>query len=527
MAIIKYTPDGNGNIIESVSNDGGKTFTNTSSGTKTSGNTGTSAQGYSSGNNNYTGNTGKTYNVAGSNGAITVNRPDGTTSTVLPTDSNYAVTLKAMQDDGVNYTPNTTYTNANGTYSAKNYTAGNADLQYALEQAAKNSNTGSVSLNEYVESLYNRIGSNRTDGSTVTLDDVNKELDRLGLSDYNSNNAIFTAGQNLLPGNEFGSIGPDKTGDSGNWYYYGGQQYRLDGDLADYAEYVNGKTGNLNNLSYIFGDVMNNPYVQQDSEFASAYGNAQNQFNSAAGITGNTGVTSTNGSYTGYESVDNVINYVNSLNNYSQATGSTSDLWSQIQQLLQNGLTTQQDFLAQQKTQAEKNAEDLARQAWINSKLQGDSVRESLSAAGLGTSGAMQSAQLGVQSNYNNSLADINSNLNTMISSLSEQELQALIDYTNNLTNYAYQINNDEADRAYQNAQLALQQQEYQNAVQQQAWENAYQQQLLDLQNQQYADETEYARKQDSANYYGQLYNANQLSASDYQKVLKELGLIS
>ena len=121
---------------ERYKNGGSVTIYNSAKG-ESAPNTGTSKYGYSSGNNQYTGNTGKQYNVSGANGAITVNRPNGTSKTVQRGDADYAATLKAMQDDGVDYTPNTTYTNQNDTYTTRDYTAGNSDLQYALQQAAK------------------------------------------------------------------------------------------------------------------------------------------------------------------------------------------------------------------------------------------------------------------------------------------------------------------------------------------------------------------------------------------------------
>ena len=62
---------------ERYKNGGSVTIYNSAKG-ESAPNTGTSKYGYSSGNNQYTGNTGKQYNVSGANGAITVNRPDGT-----------------------------------------------------------------------------------------------------------------------------------------------------------------------------------------------------------------------------------------------------------------------------------------------------------------------------------------------------------------------------------------------------------------------------------------------------------------
>ena len=500
MAIYQYSRGADGKTVERISNDGGKTFTETGTGKVTSGNTGTSKYGYSSDNNQYTGNTGKQYNVSGANGAITVNRPDGTTSTVQRGDANYQATLDAMQKDGVNYTPNTTYTNQNGTYTAKSYTAGNSDLQYALEQAAKQSSNGSVSLNDYVESLYNRVGSQRADGSTVSLNDVTNELTRLGLQDYLPGNAVFTAGQNLLPGNEFLSIGPDKTGDEGTWAFYGGQQYRVGGDQADFVNYVNGKTGNLNNnLSYIFGNMANNPYAQQDPEFMQQYLQGQGQFNNANGLTGNIG---TNGSITGNQNVDNVINYWNSMNNYGNMAGGgfgnvgTSSLLELLQSYLDGGLEANKGFLEQQRVLAQQSAEKAASDAYVNQIKQQDAVRQQLSALGLGTSGALQSAQMGIQGNYGNNLSEINSNLNTMLSSLSEQELQMLTDYYNNMANYAYQVTNDERDYAMAQAQLALQQQQAQYEQQMAERELALKLQQYAWEQEQYANSQALAEKQ-------------------------------
>lgn len=484
MAVIMYKGRGSD---EYRSNDGGKTFTNQSTGEVSSGNTGTSQYGYSSGNNQYTGNTGKQYNVSGANGAITVNRPDGTSKTVQRGDADYQATVDAMNKDGVNYTPNTTYTNQNGTYTTKDYIGGNSDLQYALQQSAK-TNPG-ISVGDYAESLYNRVGSTRSDGSKVTLDDVTNELTRLGLQDYLPGNAVYTAGQNLLPGNEFGRYGEDTTGDEGQWYFYGGQQHRVGGDQADFVNYVNGKTGNLNNnLSYIFGDMANNPYAQQDPEFMQQYQQGQNQFNNAAyPSTGTTGTTGTGGSYTGNQNVDAVIDYIGSVGDYINSSGGsgTTNLLDMIQGILDNGLQVNQDFIAQQRAYAEQQAQQQASDAYVNKILAGDAAKEQMSALGLGTTGALQSAMMGVQGDYNNNLATIQQNLYTMLNGLSAQELQILTDYYNNSAQYNYQIANDELDRAMQRAQLAMQQQQMLYDQQMAQQQLAMQQQQFDWQKQQ------------------------------------------
>ena len=540
MAIIKYDGGGRpgGSVKESISNDGGKTWSSPGNSGGSSGNSGNNRPGGGSNGsytnnsgttwNQYQGATGKKYDVAGSNGTINVTRPDGSTSLVRPTDDNYQATLNAMQSDlkgnGISYIPTHDFGNVNGSYSTKDYVTGNNDLQYALEQAAKNSGTGQAGTADYVKSLYNRIGTQRGDGSTVTLADVNKELGRLGLSDYDSKNAIFTASGNLLPGNSLVQFGPDKTGDEGMWAFYGSQQYRTGGDQNDFVQYVNGKTGNLDNLSFLFGDMVNNKYAQQDPAYLAAYQQALGQFNQVAGGMGGM----SGGNFTGNTNVDNAIDYINSIGNYYDVTGGGyggnggSNLLDQIKELLGSGLSANQDFIAQQKKLAQQQAEQMGRSAWVNSQLQQDKMREGMSAMGLGTSGALQSAQLGVQSNYNNALGDINSNLNTMLSGLNQQELQMLSDYYNNMTNYAYNISNDEANRAMQQAQLAMQQQ-------QMAYEQEMAKQQLAMQQAQYGwqrQQAEYENKVNQGTLYQGLYDAGLMSDMGIVNSLSNLGLI-
>lgn len=537
-----------------ISTDGGKTFTNQATGETYEEKQTESKYGLTEGWNSYTGATGKQFEVDGLTGTIIVTRPDGSYSRVLPTDANYAVTLDAMQKDlagnGINYTPSKTWDGTRDVYkmdgsgevdhtedyayTVKDYLAGNKALHDDFVQWGQ-TNAGK-SLDDFITSIYNGVGSNG-----VTLQDAIDRLTGYGLTDYLPDNAILSASGKLIPKNEFVDFteGP-VSGSGGNLDFsngqfanYGGQQYLIGGDVANFLNYVNGKTGNTTNLDYIFDDMANNPYANKDAEFAQMYQDALNQFNSSANI--QTPTTGTGGSYTGYANVDRFIDYANSLEGYNQATGGTgsSNIWNEIQAMLQGGLESQQAFLDNQRTQAEQNAENLMRQAYVIGKLQGDSVKEAMSAAGLGTSGAMQSAQLGVQNNYNSNVADIRSNLQQMISNFDEQELQALIDHTNSLTKYKYQIDNDEHDRAMQNAQLYMQQMEMLQAQQQQDWENAYRQQLMELENQQYADsqaqsqsDTDYERKQNEAAYYAQLVNAGAITAQQYQQFLAQLGLI-
>ena len=549
MAIIKYSGRGD---TGSISNDGGKTWHSLggSGNSPSGGNGGNQGNTGSSGNkgsttvnsagttwNNYNGATGKQYSVAGSNGTIRVTQKDGSTRTVLPTDADYSVTQKAMQADlqgnGIQYTPTRTFNNGNGTYTVKDYVTGNNNLKYALEQAAKNGGAGQSSTEEYAKSLYNRIGTQRADGTTVTLDDVNRELDRLGLSDYNSSNALLTAGGRLLPGNEFlkykDDAGLTTNSPDSRWVSYGGQDYLMGGDSANFAQYVNGKTGNLDNLSFLFGNMQNNPYAQQDREFMQAYQNAQNQFNAAGGIGAGNG---TNYSPTGYQNVDSVIQYVNSLNNYNAAAGNggagnTTNLLDMLQSYLNSGLDANKDFIQQQRTQAEQAASQQASDAYVNSRRAQNSLREQLSALGLGTSGALQSGQVGLQGDYSTNLNTINSNLDSMLSNLSQQELQVLSDYYNNMANYAYQVTNDEANRALQQAQLALQQQQAAYDQQYQQQQLAMQQAQWEWQKQQAAYEQDQAQKQQQAAYYQSMYDSGLMSDMGLVNALNNLGLVS
>lgn len=491
---------------------------------------------------NVGGTDGVNYAIANSNGTIIATDSNGVQTRFLPTSADYNSFFNNMMNDikaaGNSYTPHYTFgvdRDLDGQqeyHDTKAYTWGNADLQYALQQAAKE-NPG-LSVEDYVKSFYDRIGqANAAGDGTVTVPSVDAELDRLGLSDWNSQNAILTAGQTLLPGNEFVTIGPDNTGDDGTWAFYGGQQYRVGGDQADFVNYVNGKTGNLNNnLSYIFGDMANNPYAQQDPGFMQQYLQGQSQFNSGAYPSAG------NGAITGNQNVDNVINYWNSMNNYGNMAGGgsvgTSSLLELLQGYLDSGLEANKGFLEQQKALAQQNAEKAASDAYVNQMLQQDAVRQQMSALGLGTSGALQSAQMGIQGNYGNNLSEINSNLNTMLSSLSEQELQMLTDYYNNMANYAYDVTQYEQQQALQQAQLALQQQqamydqqmaERELAMQQAKWD--WEMQNYANEQAQYQNETDYTRKQQEAKYYAQLYDAGQISALQYQLKLQELGLIS
>jgi hypothetical protein len=461
----------------------------------------------------YTGANGIQYSISPLNGTI-IALQNGAQTRYLPTDANYNNQYAAMQQQiGNAYTPYYNWTDANGNnITTKNYLLGNADLKYALEQAMKANGSNTYDIDGYVRDLYSNVGQQRNDGTVITLADVNAELNRLGLSDYNSDNVIYTAGGDLIPNNQFvtnktGSFGGSNSEDS-TWVSYGGQDYLVGGDSANYVDYVNGKTGNTNSLDYIFDDMANNPYAMQDPEFLAGYNQQLNNFNNSAGIQNST----TQNTLTGNQNVDDVINYVNSLNGYLGATGGSYggntgggtgvNLLDMLQSYLNGGLEANQNFINQQRAYAEQQAQQQASDAYVNKVLAGDALKQQLSALGLGTSGAVQSAQMGVQGQYGDNLAQINSNLAQMLNGLSEQELQVLSDYYNNMANYAYKVTNDEADRAYRNAQLALQQQ-------QMAYDEAYRQQQLALQQQQYEWDNAFKERQ-----YNDSLNSSKSSGS-------------
>ena len=565
MAIIKYSGGGKpgGTVTESVSTDGGKTFNTTGNsnsgyqyGTNSGGqvvnsNTGQRPPTFTGGGNsgavqqptqsggggaldtiwnNYNGATGKQYSVAGSNGTIKVTQKDGTYRYVRPGDDDFNMTYNNMVSDlkgnGIDYTPTHQVMSSDGKVTTtKDYTAGNSALQYALQQAIKQQGGGTVGTADYVKSLYNRIGTQRENGSIVTMQDINNELNRLGLSDYNSDNAILTVGGTVLPGNQFVTqhTGADGSNSADSrWVTYGGQDYLLGGDSANWAQYVNGKTGKLSGIDYVFGNLNNNPYAMQDPDFLNAYNAMRNQYQQAIGGAGPAG----NGSYTGNANVDNVINLINSQNSYAQATGGAGatggDILAQIEAMLGSGKDAYAEFIAGQKQQAQDAATAQSRQAWVNSQLAADRMNEALSAQGLGTSGAVQQGQVSIQNDYSNNLGKINSNLQQALTGLSGQELQLLSDYYNNMANYTYQYNDAEANRAIQREQLALSQQQAE-------WERQYQQQQLamqqaawDQQLKEYAD----AKKQKQAEQYQLAYEQGNLSEQGYINAMAGLGMM-
>ncbi len=554
MATYSYRKDASGNVIEYK--DGVATGGSSNTGYK-----------YQNGVTGTTGgtSTGTTSSVAPTYTGATASKPT-TTGSVVP---------GAYKDSNGNWVTTTsvnrTYTtDSNGntvldptktdTWTQKSYLSENPDLQYAMQQYAKGKSDG-VTVGDYVSSLYNRIGTNRADGSSVTLADINKELDRLGLSDYNSNNVIYTAGGTYLPGGDTAKLyGRESYGDegitvngspqNGRYYSYGGQTYLMptDGKYAspyadlsqmanlmaknylkdangDYVRDANGNPVTYNNISngdLLFGNMGMNSMIAGDANAQAQYAAMMNNLGqymggATIGSTG-AGLPLANGNYTNNANVNSAINYINNAATYAQATGNNNLLQS-INDLMSGNMKSMQDYIALQKQQAEANAEQQAQSAYLSNLRAQNTMKDQMAAQGLGTSGAMQSAQLGLQADYGNNIATINQNLSSMLSNLSQQELQALADYYNTMTDYTYKINRDNADDAYRNQQLSMQQE-------QMRLDEAYRQQQLAQQLAQFEWQKQQADRNASQNAAEFMYGEGGLSGQGLANVYDNLGIL-
>ena len=557
-----------------------------------------------------TGNTGKTYTY-NSDGSITTNRPDGTSSTVRQGDALWNATNNAIAADTpkavsvqtyvdnlssrlgqgstastpknwtmdelrnpnsgaatpTNYNTPGAYKDADGnwvtstsmqrtyttdgngntvldptktdSWTQRAYLQDNKDLQYAMSQYG----TGK-SVNDYVKSLYDRIGTERSDGTRVTREDVYNELNRLGLSDFDENHVIYTAGGNYLPGGSAAQYGRESYGDEGimvngspqggRYYTYGGQTYLMNSngqginDAANLSQFANLMTGKSGVGDIMFGGMGNNTMIAGDPNAQQAMMNLYGQYapylqapgSGNQGTLGN-GSTSTN--------VNDTLNYFNSVINYGNATGNTS-LMGNIADMLKAALTASQDFIASQKTQASDQATAQARSAWINKQLNQKAMANSMSSSGYGTSGATISAMQGIENEYGKNLNDINTNLNTMLSSLSQQELQALASYYDKLTDYQYKITSDQQQMALDREKMAIDQQQWRDDYALRQQQNAQQQAQYDLQNQRSQEETEYKRAYDirleKAQQLNNALNAGVISTKAWTNGMKEIGFM-
>lgn len=484
------------------------------------------------------GSTGKSYATSNGNQSIAVTYKDGTTRLVNPGDADYNTTYQAMQTDlksnGINYVPTyttTVYRDVVGndqdgyqidyskpsTFKNVAYTVGNPELQKAIRDS------GSSDVNDYVKSLYNN--------PDMSQNDIDNMLNAYGLSDFNSQNAIYTAGKNILPGGNAANLGRWSYGDegimvngspqSGLYYTYGGQTYLMGGDAANLAQYANGKTGNWTRADYTLGNIGNNPMVQGDQDLYSAYQNQNNAYNALNTVgTGNNVANGTtinnntlNAAYNGGNGSAGT-NLALTLNSGGQVTPEGSNLLNTVISMLTQGLNSQQQYLSSKEDDARANADELRHQAWINSQINGVQTRNRLAGQGLATSGAMDSAMMGVQNNYNTALNDVNTNLKDTLNNLNEAGLKALTDYANQVTEYTYNITEADMQRALQQMQINLQQQEFE-------WNRQYQQQQLA----QEQAKLDYDKKIDTYNRYQDMYNEGILSPQGLVNVGNALGL--
>lgn len=144
------------------------------------------------------------------------------------------------------------------------------------------------------------------------------------------------------------------------------------------------------------------------------------------------------------------------LSQYEKIAEQQKQALQQQQQLTQNQINSQKDDVMQ-------TYNDNARQAYINSMLGKKSVEQQLSQAGLNTSGLLGSAYANVENAYGNNLATLQTNRDNSINDINEQL---------NNANIQYAIQENELLADIENAKLELQKygdelayQKYQDAL--------------------------------------------------------------
>lgn len=144
------------------------------------------------------------------------------------------------------------------------------------------------------------------------------------------------------------------------------------------------------------------------------------------------------------------------LSQYEKIAEQQKQALQQQQQLTQNQINSQKDDVLQ-------TYNDNARQAYINSMLGKKSVEQQLSQAGLNTSGLLGSAYANVENAYGNNLAALQTNRDNSINDINEQL---------NNANIQYAIQESELLADIENAKLELQKygdelayQKYQDAL--------------------------------------------------------------
>lgn len=144
------------------------------------------------------------------------------------------------------------------------------------------------------------------------------------------------------------------------------------------------------------------------------------------------------------------------LNQYEKIAEQQKQALQQSQQLTQNQINSQKDDVMQ-------TYNDNARQAYINSMLGKKSVEQQLSQAGLNTSGLLGSAYANVENAYGNNLATLQTSRDNSINDINEQLNNANIQYAIQESELLADIENAKLEIQKYGDELAYQ--KYQDAL--------------------------------------------------------------
>lgn len=144
------------------------------------------------------------------------------------------------------------------------------------------------------------------------------------------------------------------------------------------------------------------------------------------------------------------------LNQYEKIAEQQKQALQQQQQLTQNQINSQKNDVMQ-------TYNDNARQAYINSMLGKKSVEQELSQAGLNTSGLLGSAYANVENAYGNNLATLQTNRDNSINDINEQLNNANIQYAIQESELLADIENAKLEIQKYGDELAYQ--KYQDAL--------------------------------------------------------------
>ena len=144
------------------------------------------------------------------------------------------------------------------------------------------------------------------------------------------------------------------------------------------------------------------------------------------------------------------------LNQYEKIAEQQKQTLQQQQQLTQNQINSQKDDVMQ-------TYNNNARQAYINSMLGKKSVEQQLSQAGLNTSGLLGSAYANVENSYGNNLATLQTNRDNSINDINEQLNNANIQYAIQESELLADIENAKLEIQKYGDELAYQ--KYQDAL--------------------------------------------------------------